>query len=291
MRAGFTAFGYSAIRWNESLIGAVVVASLARDGLERMAARQDLLEELGSYASTLLGPQAEQHGRLGSLTTELRDIIDNRRFHSVFQPMVDLRSGEVRGYEALTRFDDGVPPDQHFLAAHQLGMGAELESVCVAHAIELAKGLPAGVSLSVKFSPSTIIAGRLRPLLAKSPRPLTIEITEHAAVENYSAIRLALRRCGRVKVSVDDAGAGFASLRHILELQPDYIKLDRALVGGIETDPARQALVAGLCHFATHAGTTLIAEGLETRADADTVLALGVQLGQGYLFGHPQPLA
>ena len=93
-----------------------------------------------------------------------------------------------------------------------------------------------------------------------------------------------------MKVSVDDAGAGFASLRHILELKPDFVKLDVALVRGIEADPARQALIVGLCHFAARTGAILIAEGIETAAEAETVRGLGVPFGQGYLLGRPGPL-
>jgi EAL domain-containing protein (putative c-di-GMP-specific phosphodiesterase class I) len=112
-------------------------------------------------------------------------------------------------------------------------------------------------------------------------------VTEHTAIDDYPALRTALRECGPVKISVDDAGAGFASLRHILELEPDVVKLDIGLISGIDRDLARQALVAGLSHYAADTGTLLIAEGVETAAEGDTVRRLGVHYGQGYHFGRP----
>ena len=89
-------------------------------------------------------------------------------------------------------------------------------------------------------------------------------------------------------VSIDDAGAGFASLRHVLELKPEFMKLDRSWIAGLDRDPARQALVAGLSHFARATGCRLIAEGVETEAELAALRAFDVELGQGFLFGRPQ---
>lgn len=113
-------------------------------------------------------------------------------------------------------------------------------------------------------------------------------MTEHNKVDDYDAVRRAMAQIGdRVQLAVDDAGAGFASLRHILELRPAMVKLDRSLIAGIDADPARQALVAGMVHFAGRLQFTLLAEGVETAADQATLLALGVSRAQGYLFGRP----
>ena len=101
-------------------------------------------------------------------------------------------------------------------------------------------------------------------------------------------MRAALTHLPHVRLAVDDAGAGFASLRHILELRPDFVKLDIGLVRGVNADPARAAMVAGVCHFASVTGTRLIAEGVETQAEADSLRVLGVELAQGYLFGRPE---
>ena len=138
--------------------------------------------------------------------------------------------------------------------------------------------------MAVNFSPAAVIDGSAASVVRDAKRSVVIEITEHNEIDNYPAVRHAIEGCGDVRIAVDDAGAGFASLRHILELQPDIIKLDLALVRDIDSDPARQALAAGLRHFAALTGTTLIAEGVETLAEAMTVRHLGVELAQGFLF-------
>ena len=115
-------------------------------------------------------------------------------------------------------------------------------------------------------------------------------MTEHAQISDYDAFRRAVRRLGDVHLAVDDAGAGYASLRHILELGPRYAKLDISLVRGIDGDPQRQALAAGLAHFAARGGCQLIAEGVERQAEARALEDLGVEFGQGFLFGRPEPM-
>ena len=118
-----------------------------------------------------------------------------------------------------------------------------------------------------------------------------LEITEHVAIADYATIRRAIELLGtNIRLAVDDAGAGFASFRHILELAPDFVKLDIGLVRGIDADPARQALAAGMVFFAAERKLLLIAEGIETRAELQTLRHLGIQLGQGYLLGRPKPL-
>ena len=92
-----------------------------------------------------------------------------------------------------------------------------------------------------------------------------------------------------VRVSVDDAGAGFASLRHVIMLAPDFVKLDRSWVTGIDADPTRQAMVAGLSHFARVTGCDLVAEGIEAEAERTTLAHLDVAFGQGFLLGPPAP--
>jgi EAL domain-containing protein (putative c-di-GMP-specific phosphodiesterase class I) len=106
---------------------------------------------------------------------------------------------------------------------------------------------------------------------------------------NYPAFRAAMATLGpKVELAVDDAGAGFASLRHILELRPAFVKLDRSLVAGLESDYARHAMIAGLRHFARATGFRLIAEGIETDRDLAVLRALDIGLGQGYLLGRPE---
>jgi len=124
--------------------------------------------------------------------------------------------------------------------------------------------------------------------LEDSGRPVVIEVTEHARIEDYSAFRRVLERLLSVSLAVDDAGAGYSSLSHILELSPAFAKLDISIVQGIDADPRRQGMVAGLAFFATKTGCSLIAEGVERREESDVLLNLGVEFAQGYLFGRPE---
>ena len=119
-----------------------------------------------------------------------------------------------------------------------------------------------------------------------------IEITEHAPVADYDALAQAIRplRAHGVRLAVDDAGAGFASLRHILRLSPDVIKLDRALTAEIDSDAPREALAAALILFASRIGSTVVAEGIEREEELRTLRNLGVLYGQGYYLARPLPV-
>jgi EAL domain-containing protein (putative c-di-GMP-specific phosphodiesterase class I) len=199
----------------------------------------------------------------------------------------------VAGYEALTRFSpsngDLMGPIVAFAAAARVGLGLELEIVTLRASLAAASVLPPQAFVSLNVSPELLLSGRLAELLAGHERQVVLEITEHVAISDYAALRRSLVGLGaRVRLAVDDAGAGFASFRHILELAPDFVKLDIDLVRGIDTDPARQALVAGMTHFATDRGLHLIAEGIETKAELATLRSLGLEFGQGYLLGRPR---
>ena len=261
-----------------------------------MGSRLAALEEMGTYAGTLFGWQAKDHQQRVQSRTQLRAIIDEQRFSPVYQPFVNLQSRRVVGYEALTRFEDGLRPDLRFIEAHNVGLGSELEAACARAALESAQRLPEEYWLSINFSPATLLDGRAAVAVEGGRRPLVIEVTEHAPIKNYAAVRRAVREIGGCRLAVDDAGAGFTSLSHILELQPDFVKLDISLVHDIDADPTRQAMTAGMCHFAAQTGTVVVAEGIETEAEAQMLLKIGVPLagadllGQGYLFGRPGPL-
>lgn len=262
-----------------------------------MSSRLAAFEEMGTYAGTLFGWQAKDHQQRVMSRSQQRTIIDEQRFTSVFQPFVNLATRQVVGYEALTRFDDGGRPDLHFLEAHRVGLGSELEAVCARASLAAARALSNDFWLSINFSPVALLDGRAAIALDGARRPLVIEVTEHAPIKNYAAVRRAVRELGDCRLAVDDAGAGFTSLSHILELQPDFVKLDISLVRDIDSDPTRQAMTAGMCHFAAQTGTVVVAEGIETESEADTLLKLCGPLfetdllGQGYFFGRPGPLA
>jgi PAS domain S-box-containing protein len=279
---------YVPIRSDGDVIGLLVVS--ANDvGALALAERLPALVECATLAGALLGPQLRSRSSRSVRKTRIAAIIADRGFLPVFQPIVELETRAVVGYEALTRFTDGSSPDQIFAEAHRCGLALELEAATLGAIFDAAAALPEPAWLNINVSPELVLAGEpLVPILAGSARQVVLELTEHIAISDYPALRAALARLGpSIRLAVDDAGAGFASLRHILELRPDYVKLDRAIVSRVDRDPARQALVAGLVDFAARTGAILVAEGVETEAEVRAVHRLGVPLAQGYRLGRP----
>ena len=220
----------------------------------------------------------------------LERVIASREFSMHFQPVLELDDLSVVGYEALARFDDATPPLTRFAEAGRLGLRAKLEVVTFVAAVEQARALPEDAWLSVNASARLLALPEIQRAAAQIGRRIVVEVTEHERVDDYEQVTAALKEFEPgTQLAVDDAGAGYASLRHILMLHPDLIKLDREWVEAIESDAARQALVAGLRHFAASIGAQLVAEGIETESELATLRAIGVELGQGYLFARPAP--
>ncbi|MEO8571191.1 MAG: EAL domain-containing protein [Chloroflexota bacterium] len=293
LRLGVHQAAFAPVRWDGRLIGLLVVDAASSVGEAAVAAALGALVEFADLAGALIGRDLDKRAEAQAVRQHLHAIIARQRFHPVFQPIIDLETGAAVGYEALTRFHDGVAPDVRFGEAATVGLGQELETATIKAALAEARLLPKGAWLNLNASPTLIMAGQpLASLLRGTRRPLVLEVTEHAEIGDYAAFGAALRALRpRVELAVDDAGAGFASLRHILELRPSFVKLDRSLVAGLEADPARQALIVGLLHFARSTNSRLIAEGIETVAERDTLRALDIHLGQGYLLGRPGPAA
>ncbi|MGC8498379.1 MAG: PAS domain S-box protein [Acidimicrobiales bacterium] len=287
---GFTVAVLVPMRWNGRTIGALSIASRVGAGMAGTP-RSSVFEELGSFTGSHLGPQFGRDERHEILRAGVADIIASGRYHPVFQPIVELATGEVRGYEALTRFDDGRSPDEHFAEATAAHLTTELELACASRALAEAAQLPGGGLLTVNLSPTSLLRPDTHALLTGASRELGVELTEHSAISDYSALRQILGGLPDLRLLVDDAGAGYASMRHILELHPDIVKLDISLVRGIDQDEAKQALVAGMRRFAARTAMTLLAEGVETAAEAQVLEQLGVELAQGYHFSRPLPVA
>ncbi|WP_304522412.1 EAL domain-containing protein [Actinotalea sp. Marseille-Q4924] len=227
--------------------------------------------------------------RRRALHAEVADLCRGRGRHVVLQPVVELATGRTDVREALSRFDDtSRSPAQWFATASAVGLGHELEVAAAASALELtADGAP---PVAVNLSPDVIVAGALDRLLAGvDPHDVVVEVTEHAAVESYGELDRALaphRRRG-LRVAVDDVGAGYASMAHVVRMHPDMIKIDMSLVRGIDEDPVRQALVQALGTFGRRLGAVVVAEGVETEEERDALLHLGIGHAQGFLFGRP----
>jgi len=246
--------------------------------------------DIAGVATGLLGLSLHARAERDRRRYDMSTLVRGGQFDPAFQPMVELEGGHVIGYEALTRFRDGTSPESRFAEAAGLGLGAELELSTLEKAIEASRRLPSGTFLSVNVTPSLVLDSReeLSSLVQRADRAVVIELTEHDVVDDYPALRSAIHEVGPdVRVSIDDAGAGFASLRHVVMLEPDFVKLDRTWVTGIDVDPTRQAMVAGLAHFARTTGCDLVAEGIEVESERVALSELDVRFGQGYLLGRP----
>lgn len=230
------------------------------------------------------------------ITRRVSRILSGDGLHSVYQPIQDLKIGRVNGFECLSRFP-AIPrqgPDKWFADAASVGLGTELELKAVEKGLEALSTFPEDVYLSVNVSPTTLMHRRLDQLLADRPgRRIVLEITEHEVVSQYETLAKALRplRARGLRVAVDDAGAGYASFRHIVRLEPDFIKLDMSLTRGIDTSRAQRALASALIRFAEETQSAIIAEGVETKAELETLRTLGVDKAQGFYFGKPAPLS
>lgn len=243
--------------------------------------------------------QAERERRLAAERRIRRErvegVLAEGLLRVVFQPIVELATGRVIGAEALARFEcePRRSPDAWFAEAAEVGLGPDLEVAAVREALAQAGALPPGTYLSLNVSPATVFAGALDDVLAGAPcERLVVELTEHHEVTDYERLNGALGplRAAGVRLAVDDTGAGFASLRHILRLGPEVIKLDRTLTQGIDADVVRRSLGLALVGFAREAGALLAAEGVETPGELAVLRDLGVQAAQGYHLAPPGPL-
>lgn len=214
-----------------------------------------------------------------------------------FQPICFLEDGRVTGREALARFGTGPrwSPEQWFARAWEVGLGFELEMAAFGRAVAAAAQHPdPSWRLGVNLAPAVITDSRLAAQMEACPvvDRLVIEVTEHAVIDDYGPLVRSLEtfRAAGARVAVDDAGAGYASLRHVLMIRPDIVKLDRSLISGIHADEAKQAMAVALISAAAGMGADVVAEGIEEESELSCVTGLGAQFGQGYLLGRPGPL-
>lgn len=207
------------------------------------------------------------------------------------QPILELGTRRTMGQEALARFPAGAYSTQDwFIEAWRAGAGIELELDAMSAALALLPTIPASQRLSVNASPDLMISPRLGALLADQPvHRLIIEITEHNLAESIEALtdRVVEWQKRGAWVAIDDAGTGYSSLSQILHLAPDIIKLDRALVTDVDTDPMKRALASAIVTFTSQAKVGLIAEGVESEGELRTLEDLGVPYAQGYRLAPP----
>jgi len=263
----------------------------ARNLLQTRALHSRLRAELEERRAAEIEAQEEAERRRAAV----QRVLDAGGPRMVFQPIVILPTGKVVGYEALARFDDEPvrPPDEWFADAASVGLGDALELAAVDAALRHLPLVEPEHIIGVNVSPSVAASDELDRLLARYPaHRVVLEVTEHVPVADYDVLLAALDRLRSrgVSLAVDDAGAGYAGLDHILRLQPNFIKLDISLTRGIDTSPVKRALASALTRFAAEIGSHITAEGIETGAELGTLTDLGVTAGQGYFLGRPEPL-
>ena len=240
-----------------------------------------------------LGRDALDQQRLTEVADRVYERLHGGDIQAVFQPILSVSTGRLIGAEGLTRFPGSDRyPDQWFADAAEVGLGVELELAAVERLLAAAHALPDDLYLSINVGPHTLVRAELMELLLTSGIPterVVLEVTEHASISEYDAVLIAvgaLRAVG-VRLAVDDAGAGYASFRHILQLSPEMIKLDRSLIAGLNHDPALRALASAVVTFGRELGATVTAEGIETPEELRCAQTLGIHAAQGYLFGRP----
>ena len=226
--------------------------------------------------------------------SRIHSILERDSVDVEFQPVFDLLDCSIVSLEALASFwtEPMRSPSVWFAEANEVGLGGELELAAIRSALQRIDDFPEGVALALNVSPATALDPRFCELLLGVAERIVIEITEHAQVDDYDALAAALAplRQRGAQLAIDDVGAGFANLRHILRLAPDIVKLDFSLTQEISRDPARLALATSLVGFAGGVGARIVAEGISSDEDLTLLRALGVNYGQGFYLARPSAL-
>lgn len=241
-----------------------------------------------------LEPYEQVSRRRHAEAAVIHALIEQDRLAVYFQPIVELDTGRITGMESLTRFplEPEQAPESWFQRAWVAGVGPDLEVAAVRKAVELGDVLPRAAYQSLNLSPEILASKGFEELLDELPwRRLVVEITEHLEVEDYRRLAgpVAEIRARGGRLAIDDVGAGYSSLRHVVSLSPDFIKLDRSLAHGLDLSLPRAALARGLVACAEELGARVVAEGIETPEDLVALKKVGAHCGQGFLFGRPAP--
>jgi PAS domain S-box-containing protein len=253
------------------------------------------MEAFAEITGHLIDRNLDQEQERESKRSRIRTAIEQDQFSIVYQPIYRLDGGSIAGFECLARFSalPVRPPNEWFAEAAEVGLGIALEMAAIQKAMSALSSLPSDAYLAVNVSPETLLSSQLTTVFDGLPLGrIVLEVTEHAAIADYAALLRAiepLRQQG-LRMAVDDAGAGYASLQHILRLEPDQIKIDASLTQNIDSDPRRRALASALITFAREIGSRIVAEGVETAEELHVLKDLGVEKAQGYFLGRPIPL-
>ncbi len=275
-----------------SLYGTFCAAGLS-PRLELNDRDEALMHVLAQAAALIVEPDVRAAARERALEQRFGPLISAGGPAIVWQPIVDLGSGELRGAEALSRFPSewGMPPDACFAEAHEIGVGHELELQALLAGFEQSKAVPGFGTLNI--SPNTLVQDSIAAeLIDIASGDVVLELSEHDPVADYDVLNavLAPMRAKGMQLAIDDVGSGFSSLRHVLLTQPDILKLDRSIVAGVRRDTSQFDLIHSLADFGHRIGAHIVAEGVEEAAEAGVLASAGVDYGQGWYFGRPIPL-
>jgi len=241
---------------------------------------------------------AMKSGQQRVAEADVRAVLESRGGDSalvlVAQPIVDLKRGTVVGYETLARFElasGPASPDRVFAVASAMGRGPELDAIVIERALELAATKPRNCFLTINVDPNHLATDEVGDVIRQHGdlSGIIFELTEHNRAEDLSLVKMCterLRRSGAM-IAIDDAGAGHSGLKQIVELAPQFIKVDRELVAGIDTNESKRVLLQMLGDLADRLDAWVLAEGIETTAELETLAKLGIPLGQGYFLGRP----
>jgi EAL domain-containing protein (putative c-di-GMP-specific phosphodiesterase class I) len=227
-------------------------------------------------------------------THRIQHVLEEEAIEIVFQPVLDLTDLRPVAYEALSRFpgDASLTPDRWFSQAWSLGLGLPLELLAVRKAAEALERIPEDAGLNVNASPPVVSTEGFMESFDGTAGRVTVELTEHLRIDDYRSFASALRPMRRAggQIAIDDFGAGYASLRHMLRLRPEWVKLDISLTERIDENPMAHEMAAAISSFAEKVGLRVIAEGIETVEELDALQEVGFRYGQGFHFGVPGPL-
>lgn len=254
----------------------------------------DVVRAFADLATVEIESQIAADRRHSALREKIVAQLARNTLTIVHQPIHSLATGSPIGVECLARFPDSAErgPDHWFVEAAEVGLGVELEMLAVRAAFATLPFVPLGHYAAINVSPETVLSGALEEVISSAlPARLVIEVTEHNRVHDYATLRTALNRIRPfARIAIDDVGAGYSGLRHIVDLEPDVLKLDMSLTRHIDRDSARRALAQAMVVFARDIGCTLVAEGVETLEERDCLAELGVQSAQGYFYSPPMPV-
>ncbi len=244
----------------------------------------------------------QRHRRERNLTHELQRIIEEAKIKTVFQPVVDLRTHAVLGYEALSRGPVDTPlerPQAMFRVSAEAGISDDLDRICREAALEAIRGIATPGKVFLNVLPHGLATDQTQQTemletlqqVALAPHDLVLEVSEREAQQNPEDFCdcLAQLKSRGFGIALDDIGTGYVSQPLLEQVRPDYLKLDVSLVRGIEENLIKQELIASLIRISARIGASVIAEGVETNLEAQTLIDAGAQFGQGYLFAEPAP--